>query len=382
MIDFSKYTAKSIERDMLSQVPADIDTREGSMIQTAVGPAAWYLEGTYMLLGKMQDNAYAETAVGEYLDRIVWGRGLVRKKATAAVRKGTFNVPVVSGSQFKTINGAASVIFISGSLISRSEDNYVYEMICRESGQIGNNYIGNLLPITSVPGLTSAKLGDIKKAGTDEETDGALRMRYFDTFNIEPFGGNIQAYRKAILEIEGVGAVQVYPAWRGGGTVLCSILGDDFKPALPSVVQTVQNIICPSNEHESVPSGNGYGMAPIGAEATIVTASTMALNITCEIEFLSGIQNGGELYQEEIRKRIQGYLDEVTKTWGTPLKGHTIKYEMTVYVSRIIYSILTISEVVNVTNVLINGSGSDLHLIETAEVQQIPVLETVVIQGG
>ena len=56
MIDFSKYTAKSIERDMLSQVPADIDTREGSMIQTAVGPAAWYLEGTYMLLGKMQDN--------------------------------------------------------------------------------------------------------------------------------------------------------------------------------------------------------------------------------------------------------------------------------------------------------------------------------------
>lgn len=164
--------------------------------------------------------------------------------------------------------------------------------------------------------------------------------------------------------------------------MLCSILGDDFKPALPSVVQTVQNIICPSNEHESVPSGNGYGMAPIGAEATIVTASTMALNITCEIEFLSGIQNGGELYQEEIRKRIQGYLDEVTKTWGTPLKGHTIKYEMTVYVSRIIYSILTISEVVNVTNVLINGSGSDLHLIETAEVQQIPVLETVVIQGG
>lgn len=382
MIDFSKYTAKSIERDMLSQVPADIDTREGSMIQTAVGPAAWYLEGTYMLLGKMQDNAYAETAVGEYLDRIVWGRGLARKKATAAVRKGTFNVPVVSGSQFKTINGAASVIFISGSLISSSEDNYVYEMICRESGQIGNSYIGNLLPITSVPGLTSAKLGDIKKAGTDEETDGALRMRYFDTFNIEPFGGNIQAYRKAILEIEGVGAVQVYPAWRGGGTVLCSILGDDFKPALPSVVQTVQNIICPSNEHESVPSGNGYGMAPIGAEATIVTASTMALNITCEIEFSSGIQNGGELYQEEIRKRIQGYLDEVTKTWGVPLKGHTIKYEMTVYVSRIIYSILTISEVVNVTNVLINGSGSDLHLIETAEVQQIPVLETVVIQDG
>ena len=89
MIDFSGYTAKAIERDMLSQVRQTIDTREGSMVQTAVGPAAWYLEGVYMLLAKMQDNAYAETAVGESLDLIVRERGLTRKLATPAVRKGT-----------------------------------------------------------------------------------------------------------------------------------------------------------------------------------------------------------------------------------------------------------------------------------------------------
>ncbi len=40
MIDFSGYTAKAIEREMLAQVPADLDTREGSMIQTAIGPVA------------------------------------------------------------------------------------------------------------------------------------------------------------------------------------------------------------------------------------------------------------------------------------------------------------------------------------------------------
>lgn len=71
MIDLSGYTAKAIEKAMLSQVSADIDTREGSVVQTAVGPAAWYLEGVYMTLGQLQENAYAESAVGKSLDLIV-----------------------------------------------------------------------------------------------------------------------------------------------------------------------------------------------------------------------------------------------------------------------------------------------------------------------
>ncbi len=382
MIDFSRYTAKAIEKEMLSQVPDTIDTREGSIIQTAIGPAAWYLEGVYMLLDKMQDNAYAETAVGDYLDLIVQERGIMRKPAVAAVRKAVFNVPVASGAQFKTINGMDSVIFVSGPLLSSGSGFYVYSMTCQIPGTIGNSYVGNLLPITAVAGLTSAILEEIIVAGTEEETDEALRIRYFETFNVEPFGGNIQSYRNAILAIEGVGAVQVYPAWRGGGTVLCSILGDDFKPAISSVVQTVQDIICPAVGDGNIPSSNGYGMAPIGAAVTIVTGAALTLNITCNIEFIGGIQNGAERYQTDVEQKIWEYIDTVRRSWGKPLKSHTIDYTITVYVSRIIYAILTIDEIVNVTDVLINGSGEDLDLVETAELQQIPELGTVVINGG
>ncbi len=64
------------------------------------------------------------------------------------------------------------------------------------------------------------------------------------------------------------------------------------------------------------------------------------------------------------------------------MKGHTIDYAVTVYVSRIIFAVLTIPEIVNVTNVRINGSEKDLHLTETSELQQIPELGTVVINGG
>ncbi len=382
MIDFSGYTAKEIEREMLSQVPKNIDTREGSMVQTAVGPAAWYLEGVYMLLAKMQDNAYAETAVGESLDRIVRERGLTRKLATPSVRKGTFNTPILSDSQFKTINGPDSVIFVSGKLLSDTDGTYVYAMTCAANGVIGNSYVGSLLPVTAIAGLTSALLGDIITAGTEDETNEALRIRYFETFNVPAFGGNIQSYRNEILAIEGVGAVQVYPAWRGGGTVLCSILGNNYKPALPAVVQKVQNTICPFEDGGAGPSQKGYGIAPIGAAVTITTATPLILDITCSIEFLGGMQNEEEKYRPEIEQRIQEYLDTVIRSWGNPLKGHKVEYAVTIYVSRIIYAILTIADIANVTNILINGSGEDLYLTETAELQQVPELGTVVINGG
>ena len=381
MIDFSRYTREAIQKEMLDQVDPSIDTREGSMVQTSLGPTAWYLEGTYMALDQIQENAYPATAVGASLDMIVQTRGLTRKQATAAVRKGTFNTAVPSGAEFKTINGADSQIFVVGEKISGSGTEYVYKMKCSDAGFSGNNYVGNLLPITAVDGLISAVLGDIITAGTEEETDDALRSRFYETFNVAAFGGNLSSYRNDILAIEGVGAVQVYPAWKGGGTVLCSILGDDLRPALSATVQKVQSIICPSEEGGSTPSPSGYGIAPIGAAVTITTGTALTLNITCDIDFVETMLNGVETYQEQIEEKIQEYLDTLCKAWGDPLKAHQITYAVTVYASRIIYSILTIRDVVNVSNVKINGVGGDLKLAESAELQQVPVLGTVVING-
>lgn len=381
MIDFSGYTKAEIQRQMLEQVPDTLDKREGSIIQTAIGPVAWFLEGSFLNLGQVQSNAFASTAVGESLDLIVQTRGLTRIQASPAVRQGTFDAPVPSGSTFKTINGADSVIFTSGDEISSSGGTYIYKLTCNTPGEIGNSYTGPILPITVIPGLTTASIGQIVTAGTDEETDDELRARFFQTFEVAVFGGNIVAYRTTILAIGGVGAVQVYPAWQGGGTVLCSILGSDLKPASPTIIENVQNIICPPEEGGSSPSANGYGMAPIGAAVTITTATELTLNITCDIEFASNIQNGVETYQSEIEQKIQDYIDSVNAGWGNALVGQKIEYPVEIYVSRIIYSILQISVVVNVTNLLINGSSNDLILTETAQLQQVAVLGSVVING-
>lgn len=107
----------------------------------------------------------------------------------AAVRKGTFNTAVPSGSEFKTINGADSQIFVDRrSDLPGDGTEYVYTMQCKDAGTSGNNYSGDLLPITPVENLTSAVLGDIIMAGTEEETDEALRSRFYETFDVAAFG--------------------------------------------------------------------------------------------------------------------------------------------------------------------------------------------------
>lgn len=377
MIDFSEYTNAYIQAQMLSQVDDGIDKREGSMIQTAIAPVAWFLEGLFLTLDQIQKNAYAGTAVGESLDYIVAERGLTRKAAVPAVRQGMFNMAIPEGSAFRTIDGTNSVIFTSGALIS-SGTTYVYEMTCQTAGTAGNSYTGNILPITAIPGLTLATIGTVLIEGTEAETDDALRTRYFDTFEVEAFGGNIASYRREILAIPGVGAVQVYPAYVGGGTVLCSILDSNLTPAETALVTAVQGIICPDPGGQ--PSPLGYGFAPIGAAVLITTATNLTCNFEMDVQFDASVGNGVATYQSEIEDAIAGYIHTVCETWGRALTGQVVSYPVNIYVSRIIAAILAaVPEVVNVSNIEINGTAGDLALTENATLQQIPSLGTVTL---
>jgi uncharacterized phage protein gp47/JayE len=378
MLDFSEYTKEYIEDQMLDQVDPDIDTREGSMVQTAVAPGAWFLEGLFLTLAQMQDNAYSQTAVGEYLDYICESRGIYRKQATAAVRQGTFDAPVPAGSVFQTLNGANSVNFVSGDLISNVDNVYVYKMTCQTAGEIGNAYTGSIIPVTAINNLTEASIGTIITVGTDEETDDALRARYNDSFGAVSFAGNISAYRSEILKISGVGAVQVYPAYNGGGTVLCSIVDSDYKPAQQALIDTVQSVICPAEDGGNAPSPNGYGFAPIGAAVDITTAAQLSIDVEFTITMETGVPFTPE-YQTKIETAIGDYIESAAENWGNPLVSNKVEYSVIVYVARILTAILSVEGVANVTNLTVNGGTTDLVLTETSSTQQIPILDEVII---
>ena len=384
MIDFSTgYSYREILDAMLGEVSDTLDKREGSLIQTALGPLAWYLEGLALTLAQVQRAAYAETAEGEDLDLLAATRGLTRRAAVAAVRQGSFNVAIPEGSLFRTVNGDSSVLFVSGEQISTSGGLYVYRMTCQTPGVIGNSYSGNITPVTAIAGLTTAVLGTIITEGADQESDNALRARYVASFDTAPYGGNISEYRQAILAIPGVGAVQIYPAnqYHGGGTALCSIVNADFGPASSALVKTVQDIICPPEDGQTAPSPNGYGIAPIGAAVDIVSATAVTINVSCRIIFASGVEDGLASYGDEIRAAVAEYIHSVAEDWGKALVSNRITYPVTVYASRIIYAILTIPEVASVADLTINGASGDLTLTETAALQQVPVLGEVTLNG-
>lgn len=371
MIDFSRsqYQYQTIRQDMLEQVPDTYDKRDTAPIPTAVSPAAFALAGFYITLNQVQQQAFVQTAVGDSLDLLSVLGGISRYPASAAVRLGVFNADVPIGARFSTINGSNSINFVVTSQVP--DEVYQYQLTAETPGTIGNEYTGPILPITNIPGLTSAQITDILIPGDDTETDEELRARLITALTEKPFGGNIADYRQNIMAIDGVGAVQVYPTWNGGGTVACSILGADYNPASPELVQNVQNAIDPPT------SGLGLGLAPIGAQVTITTPTALEINVTATLTLQAGYSI--EQLQSAVESAISAYFLTVCQSWGTQLGTTTVEYQANVYVARVTSAILTVTGVVNATNVQLNGGTADLILTQTGASQQVPALGTVTL---
>lgn len=373
MIDLSQQTYQNILTQMLDQVPATFDKRDTSPIPTALGPAAYALEGFYISLNQVQLAAYVQTATGQALDYLAVIAGLTRYPASAAVRLGIFDMAVPIGSRYSTINGADSINFqATAATTGETEGDYYYQLTAETPGSIGNEYTGPILPITAIPGLNSAQITDILVPGDDEESDEDFRARIIEALNDRPFGGNIASYRTYIMDIDGVGAVQVYPTWNGGGTVKCSVLGADFLPASPTLVENVQNAVDPPPNQ-----GLGLGTAPIGAQVTVVAPEELTVNVSATLQLASGYAIGQ--VQTPIQQAIENYMLSVRQEWATPVNTTSVEYQANVYVARITAAIVGVPGVVNATNVQLNGGTADLILTETGATQQVPITGTVTL---
>lgn len=375
MIDFTQDTYQNLRQEMLDRVPDTYDKRDTAPIPTAISPAAYALAGFYLSLDQVQRAAFIQTAVGESLDMLAVIGGLTRYPASAAVRLGVFNASVPIGARFSTINGTNSINFAvtAAATVSEPEEDFTYYQLTAETaGTIGNEYTGPILPITTIPGLTSAQITDILVPGDDTETDDAFRERLIEALNNRPFGGNIADYRQNVLAIDGVGGVQVYPTWNGGGTVKLSVLGADFLPASPTLVENVQNAIDPPPNQ-----GLGLGLAPIGAKVTVAAPTELTVNVSATLMLAAGYAIGQ--VQEPVEQAIEAYLLSVRQEWDTNTSSTAVSYAADVYVARITAAIVGVTGVVNATNVQLNGGTADLILTETGETQQVPVIGTVTL---
>jgi uncharacterized phage protein gp47/JayE len=350
---YENMTYEVILQRMLDRVPDTMNKREGSIIFDALAPAAVELQLMYIELDIILRETFADTASREYLIRRAAERGLKPEPATKAILQGEFTPTSIDVLNKRFNLGALN--YVVTELISAG----TYKVQCETEGIIGNQNLDDIIPIDYIEGLETAKLTAVLIPGEDEEETEKFRTRYFDSFETKSYGGNVYDYLNKTNSITGVGSTKVTPIWNGGGTVKLTILNSEFDKASSTLIETVQNIIDPTQD------GRGIGIAPIGHVVTVDTVEEIEVNISTSITFEEGYSFSGK--QQEIIDVISAYLHEIRQDWSNQTNS-------VVRIAQIESRIMGITGIIDITNTKINGAASNLILSK----YQIPVMGGVV----
>lgn len=368
MYNFSNGNSfEEILERCLARIDNTLDKRQGSIIYDALAPACAELAQCYIALDVYTDQTYLLTATQENLDNRVVDYGLSRLQATNAEK--IINIYSVTnelmdvdiGTRFSTPNEYGGYTF---ELIEKQSDG-VYIGRCETPGTVGNAYIGTLLPLTSINNLGKAVIVSTYKPGEDTETDEDLRARAIKKINQEAFAGNKASYVDMVDNIDGVTKCKIFPIWHGGGTVKVSIIAANNTIPSTEFVNQVQTIIDP------IPNqGEGVGLAPIGHTVTVEAPTRLDINIEATLTLHTGYTL--EQVTDAVETAIADYISEVQENWVDT-------NNLIVYQSKLIAAILSVSAIENVSNLLINGSASDLTIAITGTNVVFPILNEVVL---
>lgn len=336
------------------------DKRQGSLIYDAMAPNAAETAMFYADLDMLADRTFADTATGEDLTRRAAERGILRKGAVRATFYGRFldgkgaEYPIKTGARF-ALEGYQYVV------CGREEDGrYILE--CETAGAGGNEHLGDLLPLESMPDLAKATLEELRTDGEDEETDEALRKRYFASFDADAFGGNIADYKKRASALQNVGGVKVYPVWNGGGTVKLVVLDQGWHAPTKTELAALQQEIDPQSR------GEGYGIAPIGHRVTVAGVTEVLCNIALRLSLAEGAAK--ETILARLTEGLSAYFEEMRRDWAD-------SDFLTVRISHLEARALETDGVVDVLACSINGGSGNLILGADA----VPILGRIEVSG-
>lgn len=374
-----KYTYDYILTEALSKVPDNVDKREGSIIRDALSPCCYEAAKHILYLADIIEQTYIETANGLWLDGRVIEGGITRDPATYAKKLGVFKTQldepcqISIGQSFSTVGD--TILNYTAVQVYANEDGDVvpgsYIMQCNTVGSVGNSYIGRIVPNDYIEKLASAEITTLLYPGEEEESDDSLRERFLANLIKTAFGGNIAQYRQWAKEIPGIGGVQVYPVWAGGGTVKLSIIDTDYNSCSSEFCQTILEKFDPENSGGE--TGLGLGIAPIGHKVTVSTPLPRTINVSGKITLLPGYKL--ETLLPQIKLALEEYLLSLRQAWEN--SDDENNYSVIVYLGRINFAILNVKGVSSAYELQLNGTDTDIRLTETSFLQEIPVLGTV-----
>lgn len=340
---YEANTYETILKRMLSKVPDSLDKREGSVIYTALAPAAAELAQVYVELDVYMKLIFASTSEGEYIDERAWEMGIERQSATKAVRRGIFYggssspLDVLLGSRF-------SIEGLNYTVIGKIAPGQ-FELEAEIAGTAGNRPNGDMLPLEYIAGLVRAELADVLVEGADEESDEKLLERYQMRVRRPATSGNACQYRQWALEVPGVGVAKVFPLWNGPGTVKITIADDERRPASAALVSETEAYI--------------ENVRPIGAIVTVVPGSAKEVNVSANIEIASGYT-------------LQGIYNSFASALGQYLRDIAFEINYVSY-AKIGTLLLNTSGVLDYTSLSVNGGSANIGLAD----DEVPIPGTV-----
>lgn len=355
--DLNNYDYEYFLQEMLAKIPDDLDKRENGPIYAALAPCAYLCAQQAYMLAYMMQLIFADTAEAEWLDRVCHDFGVDRKLATNAVRQiNTFDsagaaldIPIGTRFQIEDVSFATTEKIATGQ----------FKAACEQTGTSGNLYSGAILPVDNINGLGSASMVSTPLiSARDDETDDDLRTRFYETVRQSPYGGNIADYEEKTLAVNGVGAVEVFPAHLMGtagavGIVIGNTSGRTASSELVTTVQTLMGV-------------DGSGIAPIGHTVTVETSTDLTVNVSAQIKIKAG--SSFSTIQPVVVTAITNYLNAVG------FKDPTIFY------AKLQAAILDCHpDIMDIGTVTINGTSANLALSKTFASYQVPAVGTITV---
>ena len=344
----------------IKEIDPTVDTREGSLIFFALAGNSAEQTQFYMDLDVTLNETFADTASRPNLIKRAAESGVEPDPATYAVLKGEFtptNLELGLNTRF-SLGGL-------NYFIREKVSDGVYQMQCETAGEIGNQYLGDMVPVLYVPGLETCKLTQVLIPGEDEQATEDLRTEYFESFSDTAFGGNRADYREKTNSLAGVGGTKVYRATTGGGAVKLVIIDSTFKKPTFELVAAVQDAIDPVASQ-----GTGDGIAPIGHVVTVSGVTETTVDIATTITYQNGYVWAD--IQAAVSMAIDAYFLELSKAWQD-MQTAMSNTGLIVRVSQIETRLLGITGVLDIANTKISAVASNL----TLDVDAIPVRGTV-----
>ncbi len=352
MSRYEDRTFENLQKEMLDDIAeeVDADVSEGSFIATAIAKQAVRLEDAYTQLDYINDNMMVDTMDRDHLQESGAEAGLLIGEGTEAVVTGYLNTKCEIGDEFTAIDSEYNYIATEylGTGVLQGATIYNYNFEAEDVGKSPGTYIGDIEPVDQLDGFEYGKITALVTKGEDEEDTEDYRERRLNWQTERACAGNRAYYREVILSLDGVGGVKLPRRIDGEEYITCYVQASDYGVVSGELLKTLKEEIDPEASE-----GAGYGLAPIGHKVKVQSVTAVDCAVTAKIEYTSG--KSYEDVSDAIDQAIRAYILKICEGWQETDAA-------IIRISGIESALLAVENILDVSEVTINGDASNLQV--------------------